>query len=102
MKSELYADRFAALGHPNRLDIFRTLVKSGADGMSIGEIAGVLKIPASTLSFHLRELVRADLVEQSKEGRSITCVVNFDALNDLLNFVKKDCCKGVRLPAFSS
>ena len=102
MEGEIYADRFAALGHINRLDIFRTLVKAGAEGMTIGEISSILDIPASTLSFHLNELVRSQLVTQNKEGRTITCMANFDALNELLTFIKKDCCKGVKLPAFSS
>ena len=102
MRSELYANRFAALGHPVRLEVFQTLVKSGTDGMTIGEIVSILGIPPSTLSFHLRELVGAQLVTQSKEGRSITCVANFHALNELLTFVKKDCCKGVKLSAFAA
>lgn len=102
MRTELYATRFAALGHSARLEIFQTLVQSGSAGMAVGEIASLLAMPASTLSFHLRELVRAELVTQFKEGRSISCQVNFEALNDLLNFVKKDCCKGVKLPAFST
>lgn len=102
MKGEIYADRFAALGHINRLEIFQTLVKAGSEGMTIGEIASMLHLPASTLSFHLRELVRSSLVTQNKEGRTVTCVANFDALNELLTFVKKDCCKRVRLPVFSS
>lgn len=102
MKREVYADRFAALGHVNRLEIFQTLVKAGSEGMTIGEIASLLDIPSSTLSFHLRELVRSELVTQYKEGRSITCMVNYDALNELLTFIKKDCCKGVKLPAFTS
>lgn len=97
----MYADRFAALGHINRLEIFQILVKAGSGGVTIGEIASLLDIPASTLSFHLRELVRSQLVTQNKEGRTITCVANFDALNELLTFVKKDCCRGVKLPAFS-
>ncbi|MFW7341467.1 metalloregulator ArsR/SmtB family transcription factor [Pollutimonas sp. H1-120] len=102
MKTEIYAGRFAALGHINRLEIFQALVKAGSEGLAIGQIASMLDIPASTLSFHLRELVRSKLVSQRKEGRTITCAANFDALNELLIFVKKDCCKGVALPVFSS
>ena len=102
MKTELYATRFAALGHAARLEIFQALVQSGSAGMTVGEIALLLDMPASTLSFHLRELVHAELVTQIKEGRSISCQVNFQALNELLTFVKKDCCKGVKLPAFST
>ncbi|HUH60672.1 MAG TPA: metalloregulator ArsR/SmtB family transcription factor [Candidimonas sp.] len=102
MKNQTYAERFAALGHINRLEIFQTLVTAGSEGMAIGEIASTLGIPASTLSFHLRELVSSKLVAQKKEGRTVTCMANFDALNELLTFVKKDCCKGVTLQVFNS
>jgi ArsR family transcriptional regulator, arsenate/arsenite/antimonite-responsive transcriptional repressor len=94
------AQRFAALGHEHRLELFQLLVKSGDDGMTVGEIQSVLERPASTLAFHLRELVGAGLVTQQKEGRSVFCRVDFKALNEVLQFVKQDCCKGVALPVF--
>jgi ArsR family transcriptional regulator len=102
MKMITYAKRFAALGHENRLELFRILVKAGSNGMTIGELASALGLPSSTLGFHLRELVQADLVTQTKEGRSVLCRVNYDALNEVLQFVKQDCCKGVKLPVFFS
>ncbi len=68
--------------------------------MSVGEIQKALEVPASTLAFHLRELADAKLVSQTKEGRTVRCQANFDALNDVLVFLKQDCCKGVALPVF--
>ncbi|MES3002425.1 MAG: metalloregulator ArsR/SmtB family transcription factor [Pseudomonadota bacterium] len=101
MNNDVYAARFAALGHVVRLAIFQLLVKSGHGGMTVGQISEALEIPASTLSFHLRELVASELVTQSRDGRSVNCEANFAALDQLLKFVKTDCCKGVRLAAFA-
>lgn len=91
----------AALGHLNRLQLFQLLVKAGAEGMTIGELQRALDVPASTLSFHLKELTAALLVEQTKEGRTVICRANYKMLNEVLVFLKKDCCQGVALPVFS-
>ncbi|HEU4851649.1 MAG TPA: metalloregulator ArsR/SmtB family transcription factor [Telluria sp.] len=96
------AQRFAALGHEHRLELFQALVKAGDNGLTVGELQVQLGRPASTLAFHLRELVNAGLVTQEKEGRSVHCRVNFKALNEVLQFVKQDCCKGVALPVFGA
>lgn len=96
------AKRLASLGHENRLELFQLLVQAGADGMTIGELQSMLGRPASTLAFHLRELVSADLVTQEKEGRMVRCRANYHALNEVLQFVKQNCCKGVALPVFCS
>ncbi|MGH8711084.1 MAG: winged helix-turn-helix domain-containing protein, partial [Burkholderiales bacterium] len=45
-----------ALAQTSRLDIFRLLVIAGPAGRSPGQIAGRLKLPAPTLSFHLAQL----------------------------------------------
>lgn len=96
------AKRLASLGHENRLELFQTLVQAGPEGMTVGELQAVLERPASTLAFHLRELVAADLVTQEKEGRMVRCRANYLALNEVLQFVKQKCCKGVALPVFVS
>jgi len=92
----------ASLGHENRLELFQLLVQAGPDGMAIGELQTALDRPASTLAFHMRELVSADLVTQEKEGRMVRCRANYVALNEVLQFVKQKCCQGVALPVFSS
>ncbi|MGB1298715.1 MAG: ArsR/SmtB family transcription factor, partial [Psychrobium sp.] len=40
------------LGHPIRLTIFKRLVKSGMQGLAVGQLQKELKIPNSTLSHH--------------------------------------------------
>jgi len=94
------AQRLASLGHENRLELFQLLVQAGPEGMTIGELQAMLERPASTLAFHLRELVMAGLVTQEKEGRMVRCHANYRALNDVLQFIKHNCCKGVALPVF--
>jgi len=101
MKTPAAAARFSSLGHELRLDLFRLLVQAGEDGLAVGELQSMVDRPASTVAFHLRELVDADLVQQAKEGRVIRCRANFHALNDLLVYLKHDCCRGVALPAFT-
>ncbi|HEX2532007.1 MAG TPA: metalloregulator ArsR/SmtB family transcription factor [Burkholderiaceae bacterium] len=102
MNLTIYAKRLASLGHENRLELFQLLVQAGRDGMSVGELQSVLNRPASTLAFHLRELVSAGLVTQEKEGRMVRCRADYRALNEVLQFIRQDCCKGVSLSVFRS
>lgn len=102
MNLATYAKRLAGLGHEHRLEIFQLLVQAGNDGMTVGELQAVTGRPASTLAFHLRELVASELVTQQKEGRMVRCRANYQALDEVLQFVKQDCCKGVALPVFGA
>jgi len=61
----------AALAQDSRLDVFRLLVQAGPEGMPAGEIAERLGIPSSTLSFHVKALAHAGLVESRQQGRFI-------------------------------
>lgn len=87
----------AALGHEARLDIFRLLVKSGHDGMTVGLISEHLGLAPSTLAHHLRTLVDAGLVAQKKQGREVVNTVDFDAMNQTIEFLTDQCCTGVSL-----
>ena len=55
-------ERLSALAQPSRLNVFRLLVKAGANGLRASDIAGQLGIPANTLSTHLRILTAAGLL----------------------------------------
>ena len=61
----------AALAQEARLRVFRALVGAGPDGMTPGALSAMLDLPASTLSFHLKELVNAGLVEVQRDGRNL-------------------------------
>jgi len=89
----------AALAQEARLDVFRLLVRAGQHGMPAGAIAEALELPPATLSFHLKELKNAGIVDCRREGRSLIYSPNFDAMNGLLAFLTQSCCQGVARPA---
>ena len=94
MKTEAALAALAALSQRTRLDVFRYLVEAGPEGAQVGSIADALKVPAPTLSFHLKELSRADLVSSKQEGRFIRYTANFVAMNGLVAYLTENCCRG--------
>ena len=84
----------AALAQESRLATFRLLVQTGPGGLSASKIAETLKIPPSSLSFHLKELTHAGLVIPRQDGRFIIYSANFDTMNALLAFLTESCCGG--------
>ncbi len=83
-----------ALAHDSRLEIFRLLVQAGPDGVSAGEIAERLRIPASTLSFHMKSLAQAGLVEARHQSRFIYYSANFEGMSTLVGYLGENCCGG--------
>ena len=84
----------AALAQDSRLEVFRLLVQAGPQGLAAGEIAERLGVPASTLSFHVKALSQAGLVESRPDSRFIYYSANFAAMNALLAFLGENCCGG--------
>lgn len=84
----------AALAQETRLAAFRLLVGAGEEGLSAGETAEALSVPAPTLSFHLKELSQAGLIEARREGRSIRYALRAEQMRELLGFLSEDCCQG--------
>ena len=84
----------AALAQDTRLAIYRLLVQAGKDGLSVGTIAEKLDLPGATLSFHLKELAHAALVEARQDGRFIYYSANYARMNDLLAYLTENCCRG--------
>lgn len=87
-------DAVAALAQGMRLRIFRALVGAGPHGMTPGALAALLGVPASTLSFHLKELMRAALVTQVRESRHLIYRPALDRMNGLLDYLSAHCCQG--------
>ena len=84
----------AALAHETRLTIFRMLVQAGESGFSAGQLAKELSIPNATLSFHLKELLHAQLIIARQESRFIFYSANFVTMNELLSYLTENCCAG--------
>ena len=87
-------EALAALAHETRLDVFRLLVKQGADGMAAGEIGDHLGVRQNTMSANLAVLSRAGLVRSQRDGRSVTYFADFEGMRGLLAFLMEDCCGG--------
>jgi len=93
----------AALAQDSRLEVFRLLVQAGPAGLAAGEIAERLGLPASTLSFHVKALAQAGLVESRQESRFIYYSARFSAVTELIAFLGENCCGAhARLPATAS
>jgi ArsR family transcriptional regulator, arsenate/arsenite/antimonite-responsive transcriptional repressor len=84
----------AALAQDSRLAVFRLLVQAGPEGLAASKIAETLDLPPSSLSFHLKELMHADLLLQTKQSRSLIYTANFATMNALLGFLTENCCGG--------
>jgi ArsR family transcriptional regulator, arsenate/arsenite/antimonite-responsive transcriptional repressor len=84
----------SALGHDQRLSIFRLLVRAGPHGLFAGEIAEKLDTLPNTLSANLSVLSRTGLVVSEREGRNIRYRADMDAMKQLIGFLLEDCCGG--------
>jgi ArsR family transcriptional regulator, arsenate/arsenite/antimonite-responsive transcriptional repressor len=84
----------AALAQSNRLHIFRLLVVKGSDGLTPALLAEELDMPANTLSFHLKELMNAELISQERSGRNLIYRAQYDRMNAVLAFLTQNCCQG--------
>jgi DNA-binding transcriptional ArsR family regulator len=84
----------AALAQESRLAAYRLLVQAGPEGLAASRIAEALGMPASSLSFHLKELAHAHLVVPRQEGRFIIYAARFDTMNALVGFLTENCCGG--------
>jgi DNA-binding transcriptional ArsR family regulator len=94
MEDKYVIKALSALAQPNRLQIFRALVVKGAQGITPALIAQDLGIPANTLSFHLKELMNADLISQERSGRNLIYRAQFDRMNAVLSYLSQNCCEG--------
>jgi DNA-binding transcriptional ArsR family regulator len=98
MKPNEATRALGALAQETRLAIFRALVQAGAAGLPAGRIAEAVGTPASTLSFHMKELAAAGLVSARQEGRFIYYAAEYDAMSRLVAFLTEKCCQGMPAP----
>jgi ArsR family transcriptional regulator, arsenate/arsenite/antimonite-responsive transcriptional repressor len=84
----------AALAQANRLQMFRSLVVAGRDGVTPGQLGEHLSIPNATLSFHLKELLNAGLINQERSGRNLIYRAEFARMNGVLSYLTDNCCHG--------
>lgn len=91
---KMIPSRLATLGHPQRLAVFRLLMRRYPDRVPAGELAEALKIKASTLSAYLSALGQAGLVSQERVGRSLRYQVAMTEVRRTFDYLLLDCCRG--------
>lgn len=74
--------------------MFRALVGAAPQGLTPGALTAILDIPASTLSFHLKELVHAGLVTVERDGRNLHYRPELGRMDALLGYLTDHCCQG--------
>ena len=94
MEEKTVIQALAALAQPSRLRIFRALVVKGGEGLTPAMLAEEMRMPANTLSFHLKELMHADLISQERSGRNLIYRAQFDRMNAVLAYLSQNCCQG--------
>ncbi len=94
MKESNLVKIFKALSSEQRLKIFEMLYEMGkTDTCCIPVEKGFTKacelihISPSTVSHHFKELENAGLITCTRNGQSISCTVNKDALNQIKEFI---------------
>lgn len=92
MQVEEIAKALKELGHPIRLTIYKTLVKAGHQGLTVGDLQARLKIPNSTLSHHISSLISANLIKQERQGRSLFCIARYQQLQSVIAYLLDECC----------
>jgi len=85
---------FESLASGTRLEVFRLLVRQGKTGMVAGDIAAALDLPPNNLSFHLKALSHAGLVNVAQEGRFQRYRANLALMFGLVDFLTAECCAG--------
>ena len=94
MKNPDAISAFLALGQESRLNVFRLIVQRGDVGLTPSQIIEKLGIPNATLSFHLKELVQANLLLVERQSRNLIYRPNAKLVQDLSEFLLDTCCGG--------
>ena len=95
MEKSTAVEVLSALAQETRIDIFRIIVEYQPAGLPAGKIGEMLALPGATLSFHLGQLKQAGLIMSTRSGRSLIYSANTDVVDQLAQFLQKDCCSKI-------
>ncbi|MEO1238555.1 MAG: helix-turn-helix domain-containing protein [Pseudomonadota bacterium] len=90
----LIPNRLSILGHPNRLALFRLLMRRYPDRVPATELAQTLGLKPNTLSTYVNALKLAGLVKQERVGTSLRYAIDMDAARETFDYLLRDCCRG--------
>lgn len=92
MRPKRVVDALGALAHEHRLAAYRLLVASGPEGLPAGLVSDRLGLPPSSLTFHLKQLLRAGLITQRRRSRHVIYAAAFGEMNRMLTYLTENCC----------
>jgi ArsR family transcriptional regulator, arsenate/arsenite/antimonite-responsive transcriptional repressor / arsenate reductase (thioredoxin) len=84
MEMNRASDGFSTLGQPDRLSVFRPLMRFAPQGVRPTKIAASLGLKQITLSHHLADLAGSGLVRVKRRGRSLLYSVGLDVTEYLI------------------
>ncbi|WP_333713137.1 arsenate reductase/protein-tyrosine-phosphatase family protein [Yoonia sp.] len=87
-------NRLSILGHPQRLALFRLLMRRYPDRVPATELARALDLRPNTLSTYVSALMQAGLVTQERAGTSLRYAIHMDAARETFDYLLRDCCRG--------
>ncbi|WP_025045555.1 helix-turn-helix domain-containing protein [Sulfitobacter geojensis] len=87
-------NRFSTLGHPQRLALFRLLMRRYPDRVPATELAQALYLKPNTLSTYVNALMQAGLINQQRVGTSLRYAIDMDATRETVDYLLQDCCRG--------
>lgn len=90
----LIPDRLSTLGHPQRLAVFRLLMRRYPNRVPATELALALDLKPNTLSGYVSSLLHAGLISQERVGTSLRYAVDMDTTQATIGFLLHDCCRG--------
>lgn len=84
----------STLGHPQRLALFRLLMRRYPDRVPASELAQALGLKPNTLSTYVNALMHAGLVTQERVGTSLRYAIHMEATRKTIDHLLLDCCRG--------
>ncbi|WP_299872691.1 helix-turn-helix domain-containing protein [uncultured Sulfitobacter sp.] len=90
----LIPTRLSILGHPQRLALFRLLMRRYPDRVPASELAEALGLKRNTLSTYVHALLQVGLVTQERAGTSLRYAIDMDAARETIDYLLNDCCRG--------
>lgn len=90
----LVPPRLSTLGHPQRLALFRLLMRRYPDRVPATELAQALGLKPNTLSTYVNALRQVGLVSQNRVGTSLRYAIDMDAARETIDYLLRDCCRG--------
>lgn len=87
-------NRLSTLGHPQRLAVFRLLMRRYPDRVPATELAQALGLKPNTLSTYVNALMQAGLISQERLGTSLRYAIDLEAARETVVYLLQDCCRG--------